>query len=64
NARTTDRADDVMSKKQFAASFIRALKHGTRIAEGKEKTAGDARELMNRLRAEIEEDKRERYKDI
>jgi hypothetical protein len=53
-----------MSKKQFAASFVRALKHGTRIAEGKEKTAGDARELMNRLRAEIEEDKRERYKDI
>jgi hypothetical protein len=48
-----------MSKEQFAISFVGALKHATRIAEGKEKTAGDARELMNRLRAEIEEDKRE-----
>jgi hypothetical protein len=58
NARTTDRTSDVMTKKQFAISFIRALKHGTRIAEGKEKTAGDAREFINRVRAEVEEDKR------
>jgi len=51
--------DDIMSKEEFAASFVRALKHGTNIAEGKEKTSGSARDLMNRLRAEIEEDKRE-----
>jgi hypothetical protein len=55
-----DYADNAMSKEQFAASFIKTLKHGTRIAEGKEKTAGNAHELMKRLRAEIEEDKRER----
>jgi hypothetical protein len=47
-----------MTKEQFAVSFIRTLKRATRIAEGKEKTAGDARELMKKLRAEIEEDKR------
>ncbi|MDR2615191.1 MAG: hypothetical protein LBC28_01290 [Oscillospiraceae bacterium] len=55
---TTKRTDDSMTKEQFAVSFIRTLKRATRIAEGKEKTAGDARELMKKLRAEIEEDKR------
>jgi hypothetical protein len=55
---------DSMTKEQFAASFIQALKHGTRIATGKEQTVGDAHELMNRLRSEIEDDKRERRKNI
>jgi hypothetical protein len=60
NTTTEDaRRADTMSKEQFAISFIRTLKYATRIAEGKEKTAGDARELMDRLRAEIEDDKRE-----
>jgi hypothetical protein len=54
-----DRTVNTMNKKQFAASFVRALKHGTRIAEGKEKTEGSARDFIKQIRAEIEEDERE-----
>ena len=58
---TVNQPNDGMSKEQFAVSFICALKHGTRIATGKEKTSGNAHELMNKLRAEIkEDDERER----
>jgi hypothetical protein len=58
NTDTADCTDDVMTKKQFATSFVRALKHGARIAEGKEKTAGSARDFIKRVRAEVEEDTR------
>ncbi|GHV40080.1 hypothetical protein FACS1894187_20650 [Synergistales bacterium] len=57
---TADRTGDTMTKEQFAVSFINALKHGTRIATGKEKTTGAARDFIKKVRAEIEEDKRER----
>lgn len=56
----TNIQNDVISKEQFADSFIRALNHGARIAAGKEKTAGNARDFIKQVRAEIEEDKRER----
>jgi vacuolar-type H+-ATPase subunit I/STV1 len=46
------------SKEQFSRSFIQALKHGAKIAEGKEKTA-DARGFIRQVRAEMEEDQRE-----
>jgi hypothetical protein len=42
------------TKKEFAASFVRALKHGTRIATDKEKATGNARELIKQIRAEID----------
>jgi hypothetical protein len=56
--KTPSRTRYFMTKNQFAASFVRALKHGTRIATGKEKTTGNAREFTKQIRAEIEEDKR------
>ena len=58
---TTDHINEKIIKEQFAAGFIQVLKQGTRIATGSENTAGDAHELMNKLRVEIEEDKRERH---
>jgi hypothetical protein len=48
-----------MTKDQFTADFIRVLRSGAKIAAGKEKTAGEARDMINKLRAEIEADKRE-----
>ena len=48
-----------MTKKELSESIIRALKEGTEIASGK-KSGTPAREFTARLRAEVEEDKRER----
>jgi len=58
-----ERPCGAMSKEQFAASLVRILRQGTRIATGEEETAGSAREFMDRLRAEVEGDKREGRQD-
>jgi len=58
NDTKNNQTSDIMTKEQFAASFVRALKHGSKIAAGKEKTT-NARDFIKQIRAEIEEDKLE-----